>query len=146
MKKLLIILSACIFLSGCVTLPEPIKGFLGISTKELAEARKDAAVKVFNYDYGTCYKKTEAIIKAMPKVSVYAQDEGGIAFYYIDPNTTPVGVFFKKIDPTHTEVQISSQDSNAKVWVAKNIFSETVLQATTNAKIYKGGGGSTRKR
>ncbi|MFH0764749.1 MAG: hypothetical protein V1927_07105 [Candidatus Omnitrophota bacterium] len=140
MRKILITLSVCILLSGCAASTELLKGFLGISTKELEEGRTDAAVKVFDYNYDMCYKKTEAIVKAMPKVSVYAQNKGGIAFYYIDPNTTPVGVFFKSIDPTHTQVQISSRDSNAKDWVAKNVFSETVLKATPDAKIDKGGG------
>ena len=142
MKKILITLSVCVLLSGCATPAELLKGFLGISTKELEEGRSDALVKVFDYNYDTCYKKVESIVKAMPKVSVYARDKGGIAFYYIDPNTTPVGVFFKSIDPAHTQVEISSQDSSAKEWVAKNIFSETVLKATPDAKINKRGGGS----
>ena len=145
MKKILIALSVCILLSGCATPGDIWKEFLGISTKELEEGRSDAAVKVFDYNYDTCYKKVDSIIKAMPKVSIYAQDKGGIAFYYIDPNTTPVGVFFKSIDPAHTVVEISSQDSNAKEWVAKNVFSETVLKATPDAKIRKGGGGPKRR-
>ena len=139
MKKILLTLSICILLSGCATPVELLKGFLGISTKELEEGRPDALVKVFDYNYDTCYKKVSSIIKAMPKVSIYAQDKGVIAFYYIDPNTTPVGVFFKEIDPAHTQVEISSRDSNAKEWVAKNVFSETVLKATPDAKINKGG-------
>jgi len=137
MKKILMTLSVCILLSGCAAPGELLKEFLGVSTKELEEGRSDAAVKVFDYNYDTCYKKTEAVIKAMPKVSVYAQDKGGIAFYYIDPNTTPVGVFFKEIDPAHTQVEISSPDAFAKEWVAKNVFSETVLKATADAKIKK---------
>lgn len=145
MKKILIILSVSVILSGCATPTELLKEFLGVSTKELEEARKDAAVKVFDYSYDTCYKKTEAIIKAMPKVSVYAQNEEMIAFYYIDPNTTPVGAFFKRVDPAHTQVEISSQDLNSKAWVARNVFSEKVLPATANAKRY-GGSGSPRRR
>lgn len=146
MKKILITLLACVLLSGCATSTELLKELVGVSTKELDEGRKDALVKVFAYDYDTCYKKTEAIVKAMPKVSVYAQDEEMIAFYYIDPNTTPVGVFFKKIDPSHTQVEISSQNPDAKEWVAKNVFSEKVLKATSDANIYKGGSGSVRRR
>ncbi|MDP3804057.1 MAG: hypothetical protein Q8Q87_00735 [Candidatus Omnitrophota bacterium] len=123
MKKIVLILSVSIFLSGCATPGDIWKGFLGISTGELETGRKDAALKVFDYDYDTCYKKIEKIINAMPKVSVYAKDKHMVAFYYIDMNTTPVGVFFKEIDPTRTQVEISSPSSNAKESVAKNIFS-----------------------
>ena len=137
MKKIIVLLSICVFLSGCATPGETLKEFLGNSTKALEECRKDAAVKIFDYDYDTCYKKTEAILKKMLKVSIYAQDKHLIAFYYIDPNTTPVGVFFKEIDPAHTEVEVASEDPDAKEWVAKNVFSETVLVATPEAKIHK---------
>ena len=138
MKKILITLSICAFLNGCATPVDIWKGFLGVSTRELEAERKDAAIKVFDYDYDTCYKKTEKILNDMPKVSVYAKDKQMIAFYYIDPNTTPVGVFFKEIDPTHTQVEISSPDPDAKEWVAKHIFSETFLKPTPDAKIHKG--------
>lgn len=139
MKKMVVILSlcaACLFLNGCATTPDIFKKFAGVSTKELEDLRKDAKVKVFDYDYNTCYEKVEKIIKAMPKTSIYAKDKGMIALYYIDPNTTPVGVFFKEIDAAHTQVEISSPGPDAKEWVAKNVFSETVLPATVVVKTF----------
>ena len=84
-------------------------------------------MKVFEYDYKTCYEKTEALLKKMPFVNIYAKDKGMIAIYYINPDTTPVGIFFKEVDATHTQVEISSESTVAKEWIAKNIFSETVV-------------------
>ncbi len=137
MRNILIVLLACIFLSGCATPGELFKGFLGNSTKILEDTRKDAMIKVFDYDYETCYAKIEKRLKDMPKTSIYVKDKEMIAVYYTDPNTTPVGIFFKEIDPTHTQVEISSPGLAAKEWVASNIFSEIVRKATSDAKIFK---------
>lgn len=137
MKKILLILSAFIFLSGCATPVDMAKSFFGISTKELEERRKDALVKVFDYDYETCYAKTEKILNGMKKVSIYAKDKDKIALFYIDPYNTPVGVFFVEMDQAHTRVEISSPSSAARGWVAKNVFSERILPPTPEARIKK---------
>ncbi len=130
MGRFIVILSACILLTGCVPPREMLKGALGISTSELEAARKDAAVKVLDYDYATCYAKVEDILKKTPRVSTYAKTKEMIAVFYINPNTTPVGVFFTEVDPTHTKVEVSSPGQAAKEWISKNIFSETPLQRT----------------
>ena len=148
MKKALIILAACIVLGGCATAPEAVKCFLGISTKELEVDRKDAAVKVFDYDYNTCYAKAKGIIEKMPQVSIYAENRSMIAVYYTNPNVNPVGLFFTSVDAAHTKVEVSSASPGAKEWVAKNIFSEKVLpveMAEPLVKSHKGGGLKTEK-
>ena len=137
MKKIVSMLLFCIFLSGCATPLEMFKMFLGNSTKELEGVRKDAAVKVFDYDYKTCYGKAEGVLKSMPNVSIYAKNNQMIALYYLSPDTTPVGLFFTEVDPTHTRVEISSLSTVAKDWVAKNIFSETALDTATEKPIIK---------
>jgi hypothetical protein len=114
---------------------EASKGLVGVSTKAVEDARKTALVKVFDNDYKTCYNKTLIALKKMGNVSIYARDRQRIAFYYIDPNTTPVGVFFKKVDDAHTQVEISSQSSTAKESVAKYIFyGANPKEATAKAK------------
>jgi hypothetical protein len=140
MKYILTVLLASIFLSGCASSlkevskkqfspGEILRAAIGNSTLSVEEARKTALVKVFKYDYQACYAKVEGILKTMPNISIYYQDEGMIAVFYLNPNTTPVGMFFTKIDDGNTKVEISSPASPAKEWVAKNVFSETALPA-----------------
>ena len=135
MKKFAVMLVACLLVSGCATPGNIWKSFLGVSTQDLEDRRPEAAVKVFEYDYKTCYEKTEELLKRMPSVNIYARDKGMIAIFYINPDTTPVGIFFKEVDATHTQVEISSESTVAKDWIAKNIFSETVVvQEKANIK------------
>ncbi len=116
-------------LSGCLTRGDLPRELLGRSTLELEAGRKDALTHIFDYDFNTCYERMDKILRSMPKVSCYARKYNMIAVYYIDPNTTPVGVFFKEIDAAHTEVEVSSPGTDAKKWIADNLFSETVLQS-----------------
>lgn len=136
MKKIIAISAVCVLLSGCATPGDMWEGFAGVSTKAIEETRPNALVKVFDYDYKTCYAKVRDVLERMPKVSIYAEKvstateyEGMIAVYLIDPNTTPVGIFLSKVDPTHTKVEVSSESTHAKEWVAKNIFSGKVIKA-----------------
>jgi len=122
--NIIVLFSAVLVLSiaGCITPQEACKGLLGISTKALEDGRKDALVKVLNYDCKTCYDKTEAILKAMPKTSIYAKSNSMIAVYYVDPNTDPVGIFFKEVDAGHTQVEVTSPNPASKEWVSKNVL------------------------
>jgi len=126
MRNLIAVLAACLLLSGCATLGNVWTEFLGVSTQGIEAARPDAMTKVFEYDYKTCYAKAEALLKRMPRTSIYAKNAGMIAVYVINPNTTPVGLFFTEIDATHTKVEVSSPSTPVKEWVAKNIFTEKV--------------------
>lgn len=123
---LVVILALAVAISGCVRMDEALRGAWGASTKILQDGRKDAVTEVFNYDYGTCYEKTEKILKILSKASIYSKNKEMIALYYIDPNTTPVGIFFKEIDSAHTELQVSSPGLGAKDAVAKYIFSSPI--------------------
>jgi len=114
-------------MTGCATTDDWFKGLLGVSTASVESARKNAVSKVFDYDYIVCYEKMKKILEEMPQVSIYARKKGLIAVYYNSVNTTPVGVFFKKIDEKKTGVEIASPSSSARDWVAKNLFSEKAL-------------------
>ena len=114
---------------------EVFKGFFAVSTRELEELKKDAMVKVFEYDYKTCYDKTLALVKKMPDTTIYAEKKDLIAVYCTCLNSTPVGIFFEEVDSTHTRVLLSSASSRAKDWVAANVFSEKVQKHIERVKI-----------
>ena len=120
-----IILISVLFIAGCSTVNEGLRGFLGISTKILEDGKKDAITASFDYDYPTCYAMTEVFLKKMVKVEIYDASPGKrmIAFYYAEVNTTPVGAFFEEVDKTRTRVLISSPSANARSFMAKKIFS-----------------------
>jgi len=109
---------------GCATIKETGKGLLGISTRSLEKARVDAIIKTFHYDYFTCYTKTLDILKGMDAY-IYMQNikKHMTAIYISEEDTTPVGLFFKEIDATNTQVEISSPSTYAKEFLAKNVFS-----------------------
>ena len=84
-------------LSGCATVKEAGKGFIGVSTQVLEEKRKDALKKSFAVDYNRCYLKVKDILSQKDKESyIYAQGykEKLIAVYLSSADTTPVGIFF----------------------------------------------------
>ena len=134
---LTIFISLSVLASGCITLKEAIKVFEGTSTKDVEDTRKDASVKVFNYDYNTCYAKTEKLLQKLINASIYAKTKEMIAIYYIDPDTTPVGIFFKEIDAAHTQVEVSSPSSPTKEYVAKIVFSEKLPGKTEGRSFIK---------
>ena len=131
MKRVVAVLAMLVLLSGCTTPGDYWKKVVGVSTKGIEDARVDAVSKVFDYDYKTCYDKAEALLKTMPKVSIYAKAKGMIAVYVIDPDTTPVGLFFKEIDAGHTQVEVSSGSTPTRDWVAKNVFAEALQKQET---------------
>lgn len=133
MKKIVLIAAACFLLSGCATWGGFVRTFLGTSTQAVEETRASAIAKIYPYDYNTTYTRVEKLLGKMPKVKIYAKTSEMIALYCIDPNTTPVGVFFTEKDPAHTRVAVSSPGIDAKQWVAKNVFSQAVLPATPDA-------------
>ncbi len=129
-------------LSGCETVREGVKGFLGVSTRSLEEARKDAIIKTFNYDYATCHKMTLDILKRM-HAYIYAQNtkKHMVAVYVSKEDTTPVGLFFKEIDATNTQIEVSSLSTYAKEFISEKVFSVLEnkvtleeLEAQINAK------------
>ncbi len=131
-----------IALLGCATIIEGTKGFMGISTRSLEKARKDAIMKTFNYDYFTCYTKTLDILKSMGAY-VYMQSikKHMIAIYVSESDTTTVGLFFKEVDSANIQVEVSSPSTYAKEFIAGKVFSALdkkvsleELEAQINAK------------
>lgn len=110
--------------SGCATVKEGAKGILGISTKQIEDARDKATSKKFSMDLKTCEGK---VIKALErgKAYIYAKDPEKklIAVYISYTDTTPVGIFFKVIDAENTLVEVSSPSTYGKEIIAKKIFS-----------------------
>jgi hypothetical protein len=127
-RKIAAVVLICVGLSGCVIPKDALRATLGNSVKILEEGREQAYVKIFDYDSKTSYEKAMAVLCKMPYVSIYATNSQMIAVYYVNPNTTPVGVFFTPIDAARTQVEVSSPSRSAKEWVARNVFSETVIQ------------------
>lgn len=129
-------------LLGCAALTEGAKGFAGISTKILEDTRKDAIAKNFNYDYNTCYNNTQEILKRIGAyIYAKAPEKNMLAIYVSGEDTTPVGLFFKEIDKTHTRIEVSSASTYAREFISQNVFSvldKSVsieeLEAQINAK------------
>ncbi|PIP21264.1 MAG: hypothetical protein COX40_00225 [Candidatus Omnitrophica bacterium CG23_combo_of_CG06-09_8_20_14_all_40_11] len=131
-----------IVLLGCATLWEGAKGLAGVSTRALEDNRKSAITKTFNYDYFTCYTKSLDILKHM-NAYIYMQSikKHMIAIYVSEQDTTPVGLFFKEIDATNTQVEVSSPSTYAKEFISGKVFSVLdkkitleELEAQINAK------------
>jgi hypothetical protein len=117
------VLSFVILASGCATLKEAAKGIAGISTEALEKGRKDAIRRTFNCDYPTGYNKTKEILQHIGTY-IYAQDQKKkmIAIYVSEEDTTPVGIFFKEIDATHTQLEVSSPSTYAKEFISVRVF------------------------
>jgi hypothetical protein len=113
-----------ILMAGCATIKDAPKGFAGLSTKALEDNRKQAITRAFNFDSDTCYKKTKEVLAELGAY-IYAQDKkkNMIAFYLSGQDTTPVGVFFKKIDENVTQVEVSSSATHAREYIAPRLFS-----------------------
>ncbi len=112
--------------SGCAIVKETAKGIIGVSTKELGRNRPKAIKKVFNCEYKVCYNETIRILKETGAY-IYAVDvpNNMVAVYVSQGDTTPVGVFFKKLDVAKTQIEVSSPSKYAKELIAKNIFTKT---------------------
>jgi hypothetical protein len=112
-------------LSGCASLKEAAKGFVGVSTKVLEEGRKDAVTTSCSLDYFSCFTKTLDTLKSNGAY-IYANDikKHMIAFYVSSQDTTPVGVFFKEVDTNNTQVEVSSPSTYARKLFAEKISNE----------------------
>ena len=114
-----------IVLSGCATVKEMGKGFIGVSTRVLVQKRKEALKKSFALDYNSCYLKVKDILNQKNKEAyIYAQDskEKLIAVYLSPTDTTPVGIFFTEKAGGNTLIEISSPSTYAKEEIANRIF------------------------
>ncbi len=146
MNKRFVSIAVCylliMVLSGCATVKEVGKGFIGVSTRVLEEKRKDALKKSFARGYNDCYVKVKDILNTKDKESsIYAEDlEKKIIAIYLSPtDTTPVGIFFTPLEVApraaglltglteetgaSTLIEISSPSIYAKEEIAERIFS-----------------------
>lgn len=114
-----------ITLWGCASLKEGTKGFLSLSTTDIEVSRGEAIVKIVDYGYEDCYGKVE---KALTEAGsyIYAKRKDLIAVYASSADTTPAGIFFKKIDGQKTQLEIASPAKDTREYLADKIFS--VLQ------------------
>ncbi len=115
----------CILIySGCAALGDAAKGIAGISTRQLEKNRINSVKKVFAYGYDDCYAKVSGILRDI-KAYVYAEDKKNnlIAVYISESDTTPVGVYLKKIDEFNTQVEISSPSTFGKELISNGVFS-----------------------
>ena len=133
-----------IFTSGCAGLKETAKGIAGVSTKVLEEGRANAIKKTFNFDYLAAYAKTLGILKNEKVGSyIYAQDikKHMIAIYVSEQDTTPVGVFFQKVDANNTDVQVSSPSTYAKEMISTRLFAalsgKPIIEEEKKGKTYE---------
>ena len=138
-KLTFVVIAVSILLSAGVSCASPqtdiFKAFFAVSTRELEDLKKDALVKIFDYDYKTCYEKTLSLVGKMVDAQIYARKKDMIAVYCVPFNSTPAGIFFEEVDASHTKVLISSASSRAKDWVASNVFSEKVQKPIEKFKV-----------
>jgi hypothetical protein len=109
--------------TGCASVKEGLKGFLGLSTKVLEDTRTEAIKRQFSYDIDSCYNKVKASLKERGSY-IYKDDpkKHMLAIYVSDEDTTPVGLFFTEVDKNITLLEISSPSTSAKELIAKRIF------------------------
>jgi len=143
MNKRFISIAVCylliMVLSGCSTIKEMGKGFMGVSTEVLEQKRKEALKKSFALGYNDCYAEVkkifakDALVKnALTKDTldkkdnlpyIYAEDakKKMIAIYLSSTDTTPVGIFFTE-ENGNTLIEVSSPSLYAKEEIANRIF------------------------
>jgi len=130
-----------ILITGCANLKEVVKGFSGTSTKVLENGRKQAIARTFSYDYPVCYMQTLDILKRMGTY-IYAKDatKQMVAVYVSESDTTPVGLFFKEINPGSTQIEVSSPSEYAKKLIAEKVFAgleKTLIVEEELSKVQK---------
>ena len=93
---------------------------MGVSTKVLDDNRAGAQMQEFPLDQSTCYAKTkEALVKI--GAYIYHKDQGMIALYVSETDTTPVGIYFTSMGPTQTKLEFSSPSTFAKEFIARRV-------------------------
>lgn len=111
-------------LTGCSTVSEGMRGFLGVSTKALQERRPEAMTLVSSLEAGACFVAAHRILKENGAYVYHIDSKKNlIAVYVSKSDTTPVGIF---VTP-HTAgslVEVSSRSSYAKELIAGKLFPE----------------------
>jgi hypothetical protein len=112
-----------VFVSGCAGLREFGRGIAGTSTKILEQGRGSAVTATFNLNREACYTQTRDFLD-LTNAYIYARDaqQTMLAIYVSQADTTPVGIFFKSTDDTHTVVEVTSPSTQAKEFIATRLF------------------------
>ncbi len=120
---------------GCAGIKEMTRGFLGVSTRSLEKARKNAASQNFSYDYFSAYTKTLDALKGM-NAYIYRKNikKYMIAIYVSETDTTPVGIFFKEIDKDNTQIEVSSPSSYGRDAISAKLFSALAQKPSADAE------------
>ena len=148
-----IIFSLLIMFSGCALVEETTKTLWGSSTRALEDARVDAANASFTCSYDECFDAVVKLANTVKDRDTYKYNDlssseplkteetstGQTYDIFIQDrvkglvvvvglkgnvNTTEVGIFFSRIKPQETKIEISSLSSSAKAKVVKMVFAE----------------------
>lgn len=136
-RKTLIFVFGMFNFIGCASTIECAKGVAGLSTKCIEDNRQNALVKTFNFDYATCYTKVKNILLAKGSY-IYTDNpkKHMIAIYVSGEDTTPVGIFFKSVDASNTQVEVASPSTYDKELIARRVF--TQLNKLLHPELEKG--------
>lgn len=123
-------------LTGCAGVCETAKKVWGSSTQALEEARVDGISKVYNCTFDECFEAALSLdrnneslkSKTLKFYEVFIRDriKSLIIVMGIEGNvdTTEVGIFFSRLSPQMTKIEISSLSTTAKEKVARAVFAE----------------------
>ena len=136
MQKIFLISLLLIAVSGCASITSIPKNILGVSTKNLDNARSNSIYQVYQADYFDAYK---AVLDAAKKSGYYVflNDEvrGVIVLMNIPGcvDTTEVGVYVSRLAKDQgVKIELSSRSTPAKRIVAKVLFE--ILKESLNQK------------
>ncbi|MDD5348044.1 MAG: hypothetical protein PHT59_05465 [Candidatus Omnitrophica bacterium] len=122
--RLMVVFALFVAAAGCASVREGWRGFRGVSTKALVDAKSSSVAKKFNLDYAQCVEKTKGILGGIGAY-IYEDDPGSglIAIYVSQTDTTPVGMFFEKLDEKNTQIRFTSQSDYARDYIAGKVES-----------------------
>ena len=134
--KLFLFFALFCLLGGCSGLKEATRGFAGVSTKVLEDARPEAIKKDFSGNLEEIHGKITEILKKEGSY-VYKDDltRNFIALYLSEEDTTPVGIFLTEVD-NKIRIEVSSPSTYGKEFIANIVFSS--LAGTRKAGVKKG--------
>ena len=126
MKKMLII-SSVFLLAGCASLVDAPKNIMGISTRDLDEARVHAAAQDLHADLADVFSAVVDIAKER-KYYIFSKDESrGLIVLMNIPgcvDTTEVGVYLSSLEGGDVRVEVASRSTPAQVAVAEHVLAD----------------------
>ena len=128
MKNIIFILFSIIILTGCSTIKDVSRNFMGTSTRELEAGKTESIYQVYPCDLAACFAAVSEVAHNN-KYYVFMKDEvRGLVVLMDIPgcvDTTEVGVFLTELPKQQgVKIELSSRSSPAKKAVAKTLFSD----------------------